>query len=92
MIRAIEIVPTVVPHSLDDISRVRNHYAHFSSTLHLDATDGVFAPHRTWFPNPDQKFPNLDTTTYEAHLMVSDPKSAGIAFARAGGNDFNRSR
>ena len=74
----------MVPDSLENVLRVRNKYAHFAHTLHVDVCDGVFAPNRTWFPSPDEKLPNLDSTHYEIHLMVSDPKTVGLAFAKAG--------
>ncbi|TSC87255.1 MAG: ribulose-phosphate 3-epimerase [Parcubacteria group bacterium Gr01-1014_8] len=79
----VEIIPTVVPASLDDVvnARAKNHFA---SGLHIDAADGSFAPNTTWVPNPEEKIPDAGTSVYEAHLMVDNPLSTGLAFVRAG--------
>ncbi len=79
-----EIIPTVVPQSIDDVIRARETFGSFSSALHIDAADGVFAPNTTWMPAPDEKLPDSDSTLYEAHLMVLNPLLIGVAFARAG--------
>lgn len=84
MNKPVEIIPTVVPNSLEDVERVREKYAHLAHTIHVDVTDGVFAPNHTWLPSPDEKLPHLDSMHYEVHLMVTDPRSVGIAFAKAG--------
>lgn len=96
----VEIIPTVVPQSLDDIIQAKKRYGAFSPTLHIDASDGIFAPNKTWLPLsgerlPDaaaneesQTFPKRESLTfpilYEAHLMIDNPLSIGVAFARAG--------
>ncbi len=79
-----EIIPTVVPTSLEDIAAAKKRYGAFSPALHIDATDGVFAPNRTWLPLSGEKLPEQGTTRYEAHLMIDNPLSIGVAFARAG--------
>lgn len=79
-----EIIPTVVPNALDDVLRVRSEYAQFATQIHVDAADGVFAPNTTWIPNPDEMLPDSKKLFYEAHMMVSNPLSVGVSFARAG--------
>lgn len=79
-----EIIPTVVPNSLADIERAQSRFAPFSSLLHIDAADGVFASNATWMPDPDEKLPHADAVLYEAHLMVDNPLLIGVAYARAG--------
>lgn len=80
----VEIIPTVVPQSIEDVIRVREKFGAFSSALHIDAADGVFAANTTWMPAPDEKLPNADIVVYEAHLMVENPLLIGVAYARAG--------
>jgi ribulose-phosphate 3-epimerase len=80
----IEIVPTVVPRIFDDVLEARKRYGAFAPTLHIDATDGVFAQSRTWLPLSGEKLPEAAVQKYEAHLMIENPLSIGVAFARAG--------
>lgn len=80
----IEIVPTVVPQTLDDILQAKKRYGAFSPSLHIDASDGIFAPNTTWLPLSGEKLPDSATAHYEAHLMIENPLSIGVAFARAG--------
>ncbi len=78
----IEIVPTVVPNTFEDIVRVADAYKGFASMIHVDVADGVFAPNKTWLPELGDRLPN--GMHYEAHLMVNNPHEAGIAFLKAG--------
>lgn len=80
----IEIVPTVVPQSLEDVVAAKKRYGAFSSALHIDAADGTLALNRTWLPLSGEKLPDAATSRYEAHLMIDNPLSIGVAFARAG--------
>lgn len=77
------IIPTVVPRSADDVKAARERYP-FASCLHIDVTDGVFAPARTWAPPPGEKLPDAKTVLYEVHLMVDQPLAGGLAYAHAG--------
>lgn len=79
-----EIIPTVVPKSIDDIVAARKRYGAFAPTLHIDIVDGVFAPNTTWMIGPTEKLPDATTTKYEVHLMVQNPLQSGLNFARAG--------
>lgn len=80
----IEIIPTVVPERFDDIVAAKNRYSAFARTLHVDATDGMFALNKTWLPFGGEKLPESTAIYYEAHLMIKNPLSFGVAFARAG--------
>lgn len=80
----IEIIPTVVPRSFDDMVAAKARYASFSKSIHIDATDGVFAPQRTWLPLSGEKLPDAAAIFYEAHLMIENPLSIGVSFARSG--------
>ncbi len=80
----IEIIPTVVPQSFDDIIAAKARYFAFSKNMHIDAVDGIFAPNRTWMPLSGEKLPEAASILYEAHLMIDNPLSYGVSFARAG--------
>jgi len=77
------IIPTVVPDSFEDVLRARERYA-FAGTLHIDAADGAFAPNKTWMPAEEEQLPDAAEFAYGAHLMVEEPRHAGLSFARAG--------
>lgn len=79
----IEIIPTVVPASLDDVEKVAEAYKDFSRIVHIDAADGIFAPNTTWMPR-GESFAASDKFIYEAHLMVKDPLACGLSFIAAG--------
>ncbi len=78
-----EIIPTVVPNEFQDVLDARKRYA-FASSLHIDAVDGSFAPGKTWLPLSGEKLLDAKTTCYEAHLMIENPLSTGLAFVRMG--------
>jgi ribulose-phosphate 3-epimerase len=80
----LEIIPTVVPQSLEDVLEARKRYSLFAPSLHIDIADGVFAPNTTWSLRPGEKLPDAPAAKYEVHLMVASPLQAGMAFARAG--------
>ena len=77
----IEIIPTVVPASVADIEAAAARYSQFAKTLHVDITDGVFAPNTTWMPSGELLQIGMQ---WEAHLMVSDPHAVGLASLTAG--------
>lgn len=76
------IIPTIVPDSLAGIKKTSEKYASFASFFQIDVADGVFASNTTWTPSEGDKLP--DGFSYEVHLMVTDPRSLGLAFAKAG--------
>lgn len=79
----IEIIPTIVPQSFDEIPNISSAYS-FSSTIHIDAADGGFAPNTTWIPQEGERLPHIEALRYEAHLMVAEPEPIGIRYAEAG--------
>jgi ribulose-phosphate 3-epimerase len=79
----IEIIPTVVPTSAEDVEGVADKNRVFARSVHIDAADGHFAPNTTWLPQ-GQAFSSRPDFTYEAHLMVEDPLEIGLAFIAAG--------
>lgn len=80
--KSLEIIPTIVPASLNEVEEVSERYASFASYFQIDVADGVFAPNTTWLPKEGDALPR--EYSYEVHLMVSDPYSLGTLFAYAG--------
>lgn len=76
------IVPTIVPGSLADIKKTSEKYASFTDFFQIDVADGKFAPNTTWIPGESDKLPG--EFSYEVHMMVSEPRTVGAAFAKAG--------
>jgi len=81
---ALEIVPTVVPQTSDDLATLLERCSSFAKTFHIDAADGVFAPNKTWMPAQEYKVPQPETILYEAHLMIKNPEIAGLDFVVSG--------
>lgn len=79
-----EIIPTVVPCSLEDIAVARKRYGSLTPMLHIDVADGLFAKNKTWSIRPGEKLPDAALAQYEVHLMVESPLQAGMMFAHAG--------
>ena len=82
--KQIEIIPTVVPDSLDHLSATVRRFSSFARAIHIDAGDGAFVQNKTWFPSPEDKLENADKILLEAHLMVEEPREEGLAYIRAG--------
>ncbi|MEK9160555.1 MAG: hypothetical protein AAB440_00765 [Patescibacteria group bacterium] len=82
----IEIVPTVVPESLQDIVDTVNRYTSFATRIHVDVADGVFAPNTTWMPGEGEMLP--EGMEYEIHMMVADPHAIGLQYAKAGAHSL----
>ncbi|MEN9560868.1 MAG: hypothetical protein RIQ56_141 [Candidatus Parcubacteria bacterium] len=79
-----EVVPTVVPKSLGDIEAIAQRFRSVAPMIQVDVTDGLFAPGGTWLPGLEGQLPELDTMSYEAHLMTEDPRTVGERFIRMG--------
>ena len=87
----IEIIPTVVPHSLSDIEATADACSAFARVLHVDIADGMFARNVTW---PYSAPAMLDAAMLgdfralgmqvEVHLMVENPRELGSLCAQAG--------
>lgn len=85
----VEIIPTIVPRDLLGLEAGVNIVRVFSSVVHLDVDDGLFAPHLTWPYTKAGEFAPIDLSllagmSIEVHLMVEEPREVGSAFARAG--------
>lgn len=80
----IEVIPTVVPNSYEDIDVFAARSRPFTHVFHLDVADGGFAPNVTWMPAAGEKLPGAEECFYEVHLMVAHPEAAGKAFLAAG--------
>ena len=80
----IEVVPTVVPDSLNKVVTRHARYSTFANTLHIDIADGLFAPNTTWKFDGERKLLGAESFVYEAHLMVQDPEDWIVACADAG--------
>lgn len=86
---AIEIIPTCVPQSDTDLSACIFSIKGFSSQMHVDIGDGIFAPVFTWpYVQPSKwkefNLPDMEDIETEVHLMVAEPREIGAQFARAG--------
>lgn len=82
----IEIAPTVVPASLQDVIDVAERYKDFASTIHIDVADGQFAPNTTWMPGEGEMLP--EGMKFEIHMMVSNPHEMGMRYASAGAHSL----
>lgn len=80
--RSIEIVPTIVPSSLEDVRVASEKYAGFAKKFQIDLADGRFTPNTTWLPSED--FVLSKNFNYEVHMMVENPVELGRRFAEAG--------
>ena len=81
----IEIIPTVVPASFDDVRATAERYP-FARSIHVDFADGIFAPNTTWLPQQTSRgvASRDNSMPWEAHLMVADPLALGERCIAAG--------
>ncbi len=77
----IEIIPTLVPRSFEDVRNAAERYS-FARTIHIDAGDGRFVSNTTWQPAEGEMLPTI--LSWEVHLMVHEPLETGIQYAKAG--------
>ena len=87
--KEIEIFPTCVPHDAAELDACSRAIRPFASAIHLDITDGIFAPSRTWPYRESGSFEKFDLSPAgellaEVHLMVEKPRAIGIECAHAG--------
>lgn len=68
----IQIIPTVVPQSVDDIAALFHLYSGLADWIHIDISDGIFGNGMTW--NNPEELANKKFGNFEVHLMVSDPE------------------
>lgn len=89
-----QIIATIVPHDIAQLSARASEIAQYSTWLHVDIDDGRFVNGITWPFENVSDLVQLDTfggsgampptLNLEAHLMVSDAHTTGERFARAG--------
>jgi pentose-5-phosphate-3-epimerase len=88
------IVPSCVPHTLDDIYTAKDYAERMGAhELHVDINDGIFASPITWpytAPGVVGEIPNeiTDGSLFTAHLMVRDPATVGERLIRSGIKKF----
>lgn len=87
--RKIEIIPTCVPRTAAELTDYARIILSFSSVIHIDIVDGLFAPSHTWPYIEHGRFGEFDLSgvsglSAEIHLMVEEPREIGKRFARAG--------
>ncbi|MBI2613052.1 hypothetical protein HYW59_04600 [Candidatus Kaiserbacteria bacterium] len=85
----IEVIPTCVPRSAEELANYARTISAFSSAIHIDIVDGLFAPLHTWPYTEHGVFGGFDLSgvtgvTAEIHLMVEEPLDIGTRFASAG--------
>ena len=85
----IEVIPTYVPRSREDLAAGAAKIRTFATGIHVDVDDGIFAPHLTWPYVSPGGFEPFDLSVLaaldvEVHLMVERPRDIGIAFVHAG--------
>lgn len=78
----IEIIPTVVPRTFDDVRVAAARYP-FARSIHVDFADGLFAPNTTWLPDAAHALA-IPGMLLEAHLMVQEPREIGAVLAASG--------
>lgn len=87
-LKNIEIIPTCVPRSRDELTEVARAIAAYSPVIHIDIVDGIFAPAHTWpYEEGRIQLPDLSDISglaVEVHLMVEEPLEIGRRFADAG--------
>src|SRR3989344_3574399 len=86
---SVEILPTCVPQGAADLAACARAIRPFSSEIHIDISDGIFAPALTWPYAKQGEFGDFDLSgaaelVKEVHLMVEEPRKIGIQFAKAG--------
>lgn len=87
--KSVEIIPTCVPRSLDELTARAREISEFAPMIHIDIVDGIFAPNSTWPYTEHGVFGALDLSNIsglgaEIHLMVEEPLEIGERFAEAG--------
>lgn len=86
---SIEILPSSVPTSADELFTDAKVISTFVDRMHLDVTDGVFTPHFSWPYYERGMLGDVDISRtqglfIEVHLMVKDPLDIGVRFIEAG--------
>jgi ribulose-phosphate 3-epimerase len=85
----VDIIPTAVPRTIDELIEAAQRVTSFSKKIHVDMDDGVFVPQVSWPYVGADMYGKTDTSMIEhmwieAHLMVHDPHMLGVDLARNG--------
>ena len=90
-----EILPAIMPQSLNDIERKVTPFVDKARTVQIDIMDGVFTKHATWpYRSDDDSFslieseqegmPFWDDVDYEIDAMVADPQKEFAKLVKIG--------
>src|SRR4051812_45992484 len=85
----VEIIPTCVPHTIEDLRASITFVRSFTDRIHIDIDDGIFVAGTTWPYGTGSREGDFDIkpihdVIFDVHLMVSDPREIGEQFIRAG--------
>lgn len=91
----IEILPSVIPQSYEDLKERVASVSYFTSIIHVDVCDGIFVPRKSWpyvgereefdrIVRQEQGLPQWETVDYEVHLMVANPQKDVEDWIQAG--------
>jgi len=80
----IEIIPTIVPSSFDDVALWSGRFKDYAAWVQVDLGDGKFVSNTTWSPAEGETLPYRKKLNYEFHLMTEEPRELGLACIRAG--------
>jgi len=88
----IEIIPTCVPQSHEDLFKKINQVRRFAPAVHVDIDDGIFTPQTSWPYVGQGRLEDLtetldtpvDNFLMQIHLMVSDAREIGEFFIQVG--------
>ncbi|MEX0910176.1 MAG: hypothetical protein WDZ73_00250 [Candidatus Paceibacterota bacterium] len=70
----LNISPAIIPYSLSELEEKMKMVGDVSDWVHVDITDGVFAPNQTW-NNPDDLELIPGRAKIEVHLMTEEPEA-----------------
>ena len=87
--RSIEIIPTCVPQSAEDLQKNAQVISTFAKDIHVDIDDDIFTPVLTWpYVRAGEwkefELKDLQDLRVHMHLMIQEPRALGTAFAHAG--------
>lgn len=67
-----QVIPAILPHSIDEIYEKTERVRGFCSLVQIDICDGVFGREKTWVPEEGSSLP--EGFMYEFDVMVNDWK------------------
>ena len=93
---AIEIIPAIMPDSLDDLTAALSKVRGLVRSAQIDVMDGIFVASKSWpyvengpqefakITREEAAFPYWQEFDFEVDLMVQDPRSVVLDWVRAG--------